>query len=227
MTHLPKFDLTGHKYNQLTVLGPWQRRAGRKYFWLCRCDCGVEVWAWSGNLKSGNVQTCGCRKGTQSWKHGLTFQPVWACWNHLIQRCYNPNDAGYKNYGGRGIKVCEGLRSSVLNLITILGYKPSPTLTIHRLNNDGNYSCGQCFECVSNGWPMNLSWETRRVQNRHKRNTVRVEINGIAKTLGEWAEFYGVPQGRLRSRFYKGIALLPPEARVRGPNKSKKEALSS
>ncbi len=74
---------------------------------------------------------------------------------------------------------------------------------------------------------MNLSWETRRVQNRHKRNTVRVEINGIAKTLGEWAEFYGVPQGRLRSRFYKGIALLPPEARVRGPNKSKKEALSS
>ncbi len=205
----PKIDLTGHKYNKMTVLGPWERRQDGRYFWLCRCDCGKEKWCSSGNLKSGNEQTCGCLKGTQSWKHGLTFKPIWACWNHMIQRCYNKNATGYKNYGGRGIKVCEGLRPSVINLVAIVGDKPEPKLSIHRIDNNGNYSCGKCAECATNGWPMNLRWETRTVQSRNRRNTRLVEINGVSKTLAEWAEEWNVPRSLLSSRFYSGQPLLP------------------
>jgi hypothetical protein len=98
-------------------------------------------------------------------------------WASMKTRCYNSNEAAYKNYGGRGIRVCEGWRTSFLNFYADMGKRPK-NRTLDRKNNDGHYSCGKCPECIKNGWPMNCKWSTRRQQALNTR-TVKNAVNAI------------------------------------------------
>jgi hypothetical protein len=86
----------------------------------------------------------------------------------MKSRCLNPNSVGYRDYGGRGIRICRYLRDEFPNFLATMGERPEDQ-TIHRIDNDGNYSCGGCEECVANGWPMNVKWATRAEHALHKR----------------------------------------------------------
>ncbi len=99
--------------------------------------------------------------------HGMTGTKEWYSWISMKQRCYNSNDRGYKNYGGRGIRVCERWtdeRMGFLNFLSDLGKCPEG-LMLERINNDGDYEPGNC------------KWATRTEQNRNKRNSI---LHGMA-----------------------------------------------
>lgn len=108
-------------------------------------------------------------------------------WRHALSRCRNPNTHQFKDYGGRGIKVCE--RWLVFaNFLADMGPKPTPKHTIDRINNDGNYEPGNC------------RWATRKENNNNTRRSRRIEFNGERLTLQAWAERVGITAGTMHTR---------------------------
>lgn len=100
--------------------------------------------------------------------HGMYGTPEYYSWGHIISRCCNENDKRYADWGGRGIKVCDGIRYSFINFYKLVGARPDG-MSIDRINNDGNYSCGNCHQCSINNWLMNVKWSTSYEQQINKR----------------------------------------------------------
>lgn len=125
-------------------------------------------------------------KGAHLIKHGLAGTDTHIVWKHMRNRCNNPRDAGFKNYGGRGITICERW-DSFANFFTDMGKRP-PNHFIDRIDNDGPYS------------PENCRWATRKTQNRNRRSNVFVTFKGKRCTLAELAEETGVPYAIIRDR---------------------------
>lgn len=135
--------------------------------------------------------------------HGKKANPTYKTWCHMVERCYNVRCKSYPDYGGRGIRMCESLRVSVVNLVASIGIKPQG-LSIDRINNDGNYSCGVCSECVSKEWPKNIRWATALIQNRNQRDLNWLTINGERKCLSEWADIRGLNKMLVICRYHRG-----------------------
>lgn len=102
-------------------------------------------------------------------------------WRSMRLRCHTPTNRAYKNYGGRGISVCERWRNSYDAFLKDVGRKPSAGHTLERIDNSGNYE------------PGNVRWATRSEQAQNRRTTHRITFQGQTKTLREWAEFVGLP----------------------------------
>ncbi len=143
-------------------------------------------------------------------KHGLSHTALYKSWWSMMQRCYNPLNKRYAHYGGRGIRVCEFLRATPANLYSVIGEKPSPELTIDRIDNNGSYTCGICAECLKCGYTMNLRWATDTEQNRNKRTTLMITAEGKTQSLAAWAEEKGIHKNTLRKRFHGGFDLFVP-----------------
>lgn len=158
-------NLEGKRFGRWLVLHRAENR-GKKVCWLCRCDCGKErrVSAWS--LTSGESISCGCYNLELITTHGMTNTPEFRAWNSMKQRCNNPNDKNYHNYGGRGISICDSWLDSFENFYSDMGKRPD-NHSIDRLDNDGNYC------------PENCKWVTMFEQNCNKRNNS--EILGVSK----------------------------------------------
>ena len=109
----------------------------------------------------------------------------------MIERCINPNNGSFKNYGGRGITVCERWRSGFANFLADMGEKP-PGLSIDRIDNDKGY----CKE--------NCRWATLIEQNNNQRSNVQITVNGKTKTLAEWGRALGVHRATIRCRLKRG-----------------------
>lgn len=192
-------NIIGHKFGRLTVL---ERIKTEDYFsYKCSCECGnTTLVKRTGTLTSGNTQSCGCLKDEEtlkrSTKHGhrttANTTSEYRAWVHIKQRCYNPEVKQFKNYGGRGIKVCDRWLESFYNFLTDMGAKPSDKHSLDRYpNNDGNYEPGNC------------RWATDEQQAHNKRNNVRIEFNGESMVLTEWARFFGVTHSSLRLQLNK------------------------
>jgi hypothetical protein len=91
----------------------------------------------------------------------MHLTPEYYAWAASIRRCHNPRNPYYRNYGGRGIQVCDRWRKSFANFLSDVGVRPSPELTLDRVNNDGNYE------------PGNVRWATRSEQNSNQRRQSR------------------------------------------------------
>lgn len=102
-------------------------------------------------------------------KHGKSYIPEHKIWDSMKGRCNNTRDNGWKNYGGRGIQVCERWNESFSAFYEDVGARPTPKHSIDRIDNDKNYSCGKCNQCVKNGWTMNCRWATRSIQKYNQR----------------------------------------------------------
>jgi hypothetical protein len=186
---LTRSNLTGQRFNRLVVIGPTGKKKDGNYTWLCKCDCGEEVEVKGSLLTTGGTQSCGCLNWDNRNKHGMTNTPLHHVWNSAKRRCEKENNHAYKNYGARGIYMCEEWRENFLAFYEWAranGYKEG--LSLDRIDNDGPYS------------PENCRWVTAREQNRNSRNTRHLTLNGETKCITEWAEKYNMKASALVKR---------------------------
>ena len=93
----------------------------------------------------------------------------YSSWRAAKERCYNPQNKAYEHYGGRGIVMCQRWRNSAQDFLDDLGARPEG-LSLDRIDNEGNYSCGKCLECIKNSWPANCKWSTISEQRSNRRH---------------------------------------------------------
>jgi hypothetical protein len=179
----------GTIFGRLTVLSREANSWRREARWLCICTCGKQTIVPGRLLRSGNTRSCGCLHR----KHGKSETPEFIAWLSLIARCYNPNDKGFRFYGGRGITVCDRWLESFLNFLADMGERPGPSYSIDRFpDNDGNYEPGNC------------RWATRQQQCRNRRSNRLLTCDGQTRTLAEWVEITGLSSSLIRQRIASG-----------------------
>ena len=163
---MTRTDLTGRRYGRLTVIGFVGSDKNGNARWQCRCDCGKEIIARADCLKFGKTRSCGCFRKEVFTTHGMTDTSVYSVWSSMIQRCTNPKHKYYKNYGGRGIKVCdEWLHNAKAFCEWAVASGFQAGLTIDRINNDGNYE------------PNNCRWATWKEQAANRRPPRRRKVD--------------------------------------------------
>ncbi len=186
----PRKSLAGQKFTRWTVyslMGYDKHDAGH---WLCRCDCGVWRIVPAQKLRNGRAKSCGCYlndiRGDANRTHGMSRSTTHSRWGDMHTRCYNPKFKQFADWGGRGIVICEGFHSFE-NFFNALGEPPAKHM-LDRINNEGNYSCGTCEECLSKNWLMNVRWSPRKESARNSRKNVFLTANDQTHCVAEWAE---------------------------------------
>lgn len=178
-------DLTGQRFGRLVVLREGCSKNGI-IKWVCRCDCGNEKEILAGSLRNGATKSCGClireisseRSKKRFTTHGMRKSKEYTSWSNMKARCYNPKDISYKNYGARGITVCDAWLHDFEKFYRDLGPCPEG-YSLDRIDVNGNYC------------PENCKWSNITEQGRNKRNNRMITLFGITKTLSEWKEEMG------------------------------------
>lgn len=124
--------------------------------------------------------------------HGQRYTKEYYAWSHMKDRCLNPKNKRYSDYGGRGIKVCESWQASFRNFFNDMGHAPSPSHSLERIENDGNYEKKNC------------KWATKSEQSANTRKTKILIINGESRKKSEWLKIYGIEKTCFNRRKKKG-----------------------
>lgn len=168
------------------------KTGGLTSIWLCKCDCGISKKVRAIHLRSGRSASCGCLHkeiaSASSFKHGDHKSPMYVVWCAIVQRCKNPKNKSFKNYGARGITVCPEWHEYAA-FLRDMGPTYQSGLTIDRKENDGGYEPGNCH------------WVTNKVNCRNQQRSIRVEWNGVLTALNDLAEAHGVRLLTAYSRF--------------------------
>jgi hypothetical protein len=146
-------DLTGMRFGRLVAVELSHRDARNASFWRCRCDCGGAVTTHLGRLRLGKTKSCGClrremcatRGSVPSHGHAAreATTSTYQSWVAMRARCGNPQNKSFKDYGGRGIAVCERWRESFEAFLADMGERPQG-MSIDRKDQAGNYATGNC-----------------------------------------------------------------------------------
>lgn len=175
-----------------------------KVRWECICECGLTTVANSGDLRAGKTTSCGCRIGVDGAiirKHGKSTSPEYRIWKGMRSRCNLPSHSSYKDYGGRGIKVCTRWEAYDL-FVSDMGPRPSEKHSIDRIDNNKGYS------------PKNCRWALIGDQMRNKRSNVFVRVGREKMILAEALRRLGIKPGTYKARIKRGWstadALIPP-----------------
>lgn len=165
----------------------------------CRCECGNEKVVSELSLKNGSSLSCGCFNKEMSrianTLHGETLngKPTteYTAWQAMNNRCRNPNNPRFNDYGGRGITICDQWRE-FSNFLADMGPKPTPKHQLDRIRNEEGYG------------PDNCRWATPAEQMVNRRNTRFVETDNGPVPLANLAKQSGIPANTLRARILKG-----------------------
>lgn len=160
--------------------------------------CTAHYWRWQ---KYGDP----AYKVKEYEYHGLWKHPLYPIWRAIKERTLNPNNPNYKHYGGRGVTICSGWKDSFSTFLKDVGERPEPSLSIDRIDNDGNYSCGNCKECLDNGWPMNVQWSTKAQQSFNTRlhKTNKTGYRGVCFQYGAFVASISVKDSPVYLGRYK------------------------
>lgn len=157
-----EINLIGQKFNKLTAI---EYTGNQK--WLFECECGKQVIKTASDVKRGKTVSCSkvCTTGNPS-KH-----PLYQTWDGIKKRCYQKNATGYKNYGGRGIKMCDEWKNSFWTFVSDMGDKPFSACTIERLDTNKDYCKDNCI------------WATAKEQAENRRNNIYITYQNEVYTL--------------------------------------------
>lgn len=200
-----KIEISGQRFGRWSV-----SNHAKGPLWSATCDCGAQRLVDSKSLRSGKSRSCiRCAMlASKSRKiHGGRQTRLYRIWCGMKARCYRNTEAAYPRYGGRGIVVCQEWRgdfSVFSEWARSNGY--SETLTLDRINNDGNYE------------PDNCRWATYAQQNRNYSRNVIIEVDGRKEVAIDAAERAGIKPHTLRQRI-KRYGLSPADAIAAGPGK--------
>lgn len=175
-------DITNRRFTNLVALYR-DNKDGRK--WVCKCDCGNTISILTARLIGKHTKSCGCLAGES---HGMCYTRFNKIYRSMKNRCFSKSDPAYKNYGGRGITVCdrwkdsfknfyEDMYESYLNHVKEFDEKDT---TLDRIDVNGNYE------------PSNCRWATVKEQNNNKRNNRLELFHGEMMTISEISEKTGI-----------------------------------
>jgi hypothetical protein len=187
------------QFGRLTIIAEEGTDKWRRRLVKCLCDCGKDTIVRFYSLKSGNTRSCGClfkeiNFGITAITHGATkdrkVTRAYQAWKAMKVRCQNTKSKYFKNYGGRGITICERWQSFT-NFLADMGECPAG-LSLERSNNNGNYEPGNC------------KWTTMEEQNRNRRSNVFITFEGRTQCMSDWANEFHLRPGALRYRLSRG-----------------------
>lgn len=193
----------GDRIGRLIVISKHPTKAKyNRTLWLCQCDCGNTTLATTGDLNAEKVRSCGClgkenslRLGKTNSKGGISKERLNSIYSCMKTRCYNSRRIDYKNYGGRGITICDEWlgENGYVNFRTwALDNGYCEDLTIDRIDVNGNYE------------PSNCRWITLSQQARNKRNTVYLVLNNQKKALADWCDELNLDYRKILRRYEDG-----------------------
>jgi hypothetical protein len=195
----PFTDLTGQKFNRLTVLALHHKDMRFRAYWTCQCDCGNVIIVRSDCLRSGNTKGCGCLQPEASrknllqytFRHGEHGTRLYNIWRGMLYRCRTKNPKSGANYSMRGIRVCEEWKDFLNFKQWALSHGYDDSLTIDRIDVDGDYE------------PNNCRWANMLEQQNNRRDTIYVTFAGLNQPLRSWARQIGISPLALYQRIYK------------------------
>lgn len=183
-------DIIGKRFGFLTVIKLSEKSVS---LCICKCDCGTVKELKKSNLKFNGTKSCGCYAksiyGKFATTHGLSKTRIYKTWASMRQRGTG-SDTNKKYYSNRGIGICEEWKTSFIefyNWAIINGYKEN--LQIDRIDNNKGYC------------PENCRFVTAKENSRNRRSNILIEIDGVSKTLKEWAEFYNLNPKTVYTRY--------------------------
>lgn len=213
-------DLTGRKYNFLTVIS-FKGRIKKRSLWNCICDCGNTHIVEAYNLKTGQVKSCGCYSSPKAKSsfyrpnrrtHGLSNHILYSIWNAMQARCRNKNNIAYERYGGRGISLCNKWKKFI-GFYEDMHESYENGLTLERIDVNGNYE------------PNNCRWATYKEQANNTRKNRVVTYMGITGSVVSVCDKLGIDSRmvhrRLSANWDIQRAFAEPKMTVRMNNKYK------
>lgn len=180
------------RFGLLVVSGfAGRNRHGHKLV-LCHCDCGSSLVAVEQSLKSGNTKSCGClkHKAPPNKTHGARNTRAYSVWWNMKTRCERTNSRYFKDYGARGIKICQRWQDFSVFLADM--GQPPEGFTLDRIDNDKGYE------------PGNVRWADRKAQANNRRSNRLIEHDGRTQTLQQWANETGVKRATIAHRLDSG-----------------------
>lgn len=186
-------DLKGQKINKLLVLEFFENKNKRTY-WKCLCDCGNIKEILGTHLVQGKTKSCGCynsEKASQSCKNRTIIpnKRIMYIWQSMKQRCYKEDSISYKNYGAKGIKICnEWLNNPKVFYDWAINNGYEERLTIDRINNNGDYE------------PNNCRWTDWETQMRNTKHNIIINYQGETNCVKYFIDKYKLNQFAIYSR---------------------------
>jgi hypothetical protein len=186
-------DLTGQKFNKLTVTGP-SYTVGRRQYAPCVCDCGNTKDIRIDHVLRGHTVSCGCKNQDKAKRGHDGFRekchPLRQLWGAMKARCFDEKHPSYYLYGAKGVTVCERWLTFE-NFVEDMAPRPAGT-SLDREDGNGPY----CKE--------NCRWATATEQGRNKSNNRLVTLYGMSKPVTFWAEVSGTPSKTIYARLDRG-----------------------